>query len=446
MNRTFPLAAAIGASALALACAPAAHTWAQTAFGPTVRNPFFPPSFDDEQPALPLVADGYCVVTLRDQQQWLAGNRDVGGEFDGREYRFANLRARAIFAAAPEKYAPVLGGDCIVTFADTGQRVPGRIQHGVVRGGRLYFMADQRRLGDFTADPARYVDADLADGGRCPVTLHDQHRSVAGIPATVATYGGRRYWFASARQRTEFLADPRRYAPEVAGHRSSGLGATASAPRGSEEQAPAPRPDDEDGPDATLAAQPLMGGYCPVTIRQTGSWVRGRYDYRVEFGPLLFLTAGHAEQEALVNNPAHFLPAIGGDCVATLVDDGQRVRGSIFHAAEYQGRLFLFADARRKSAFKAEPSRYALIDVAAGGACVVSQRDEQRVVAGDAHFAAWHHGLVYWFAGADALQKFLADPTRYEVQPPQLLREPASGEVPTDNANDAGSPQSAVAQ
>ena len=77
------------------------------------------------------------------------------------------------------------------------------------------------------------------------------------------------------------------------------------------------------------------------------------------------------------------------------------MRGSIFHAAEYHGRLFFFADAQRKAAFKADPERYASVDLAADGACVVTQVDEAQARAGFAEFAAWHGGLLYRFAGAE---------------------------------------------
>ena len=150
-----------------------------------------------------------------------------------------------------------------------------------------------------------------------------------------------------------------------------------------------------------------------MSIRENGVWIRGRYDYRVELADLVLLTAGATEHDALLHDPVKYIPALSGDCAVTFVDDGQRVRGSIFHAAEYHGRLFLFADAQRKSTFKADPERYASVDLAAGGACRVTQLDEARTAPGLAEFAAWHGGLVYYFAGVDQKEKFLAAPERY---------------------------------
>jgi YHS domain-containing protein len=130
----------------------------------------------------------------------------------------------------------------------------------------------------------------------------------------------------------------------------------------------------------------------------------------------------------------------------SLVDDGERVRGSIFHASEYQGRLFLFADAQRKSAFKANPERYAMVDVAAAGACVVIQKDEGRTVPGQAKFAAWHAGLVYRFTGLAEKKKFLGAPEQYAVENKPSANDSAIDKVPAADAAADAVPQSAVAQ
>jgi YHS domain-containing protein len=173
-----------------------------------------------------------------------------------------------------------------------------------------------------------------------------------------------------------------------------------------------------------IESEPAMGGYCPVTLRDKGAWVRGRYDNRAKIDDLVFFTAGPAEQEALVADPAKYMPALGGDCAVSYVDFGERVRGSTFHAAQYEGRYFFFLDAERKAAFKAQPQRYGSIDLAAGGACVVTLKDQGKTTPGLAEFAVWHEGLLYKFAGAAEKEKFLATPDLYAVEPPDPGAEP----------------------
>jgi YHS domain-containing protein len=165
-----------------------------------------------------------------------------------------------------------------------------------------------------------------------------------------------------------------------------------------------------------MTAEPAMGGYCPVTFREKGAWVRGRYDERVEIDGVVFFTAGAAERDALLADPAKYMPVLAGNCAVSLVDDAQQARGSTFHAAQFEGRLFLFADAERKATFKEQPLRYASIDVAASGACVVTLKDGGKNTPGLAEYAVWYNGLLYRFLGPDEKAKFLATPDKYAEQ------------------------------
>jgi YHS domain-containing protein len=397
-------------------------------------------------PVLPLAAEGYCVTSLHDQQQWLRGDERFAAQFDGRQYVFAGARERDIFAAAPIVYAPVLSGDCVVTFAETGKRVPGSVKFGVVQGGRIYFFAGNEQRAAFVAAPARYADADLADGGRCLVTRVDERRDLPGLPETAVLSGGLRRLFAGAHQQSLFLQHPERYGaasatappsgqmaaggggwrplsptPDLApgAAPATGDGANSDSGASASDAAKNAASQDREAREIPLTPDPAMGGFCPVSIREKGTWVRGRYDFRVEVDKLVFFTAGPAEHDLFLANPTKYIPANGGDCAVSLVDYGEHVRGSIFHAAEYpahNARLFLFADAERKAAFKAGPERYASIDLAANGDCVVTITDEKRQQPGFAEFAAWHGGLLYRFAGAEQLAKFLATPEKYEVK------------------------------
>lgn len=355
----------------------------------------------------PLAAGGYCVVTLKNQRTWKQGDTRVGGVFDGRQYYFAAHRERDVFAASPETYAPALRGDCIATFAVAGERVAGRPELAMTYGGRVYFFANEQSLRDFQADPHHYDSADLVDGGRCPVSRVEQSRVVQGLPQTLAIRRGLRFQFANAHCRRLFIEDPLRY------DRPDDVVPLEMKPTPRREDDLVAKPlaaDDEDDP---LGAAPAMGGYCPVSIAEQGTWVRGRYDFRVEVGGWVFLAAGPEQRDALAADPVKYVPALGGDCAVTLVERREYVRGSVFHVFEYQDRLYLFADAQQKNAFKENPAKYALADVAAGGLCVVTQVDDGRAEPGLAAYATWHEGLLYRFAGAEQKRKFLAAPSRY---------------------------------
>lgn len=419
-----------------------------------------------QAPALPLIADGYCLVRLHDQQQWVQGDPRIAAAFDGRQYLFAGVRERDIFAAAPTVYAPVLSGDCVVTFAETGRRVPGVVQFGMLYGGRTYFFADEPARARFVAQPSRFVDADLADGGKCIVSRLEARQDVAGLPETAVLTGGMRRLFAGAHQQQRYLQNPAAYegggAAAVSGltdlHASSGTWrpaaagsvpeaapGTASQPAPSNSRQPSQSPgaqalgaqspgaqppgaqppsaqspnshDGHQGGEIPLPSDPAMGGYCPVSIRRRGAWVRGRYEDRVTVDALEFFTAGPAERAEFMATPTAFIPAMGGDCPVSRVDLGEKVRGSIYHAWDYQGRLYLFADAERRAAFQANPAKYASADLAAAGACVVTLAEQGKTEPGLAEIAVWHNGMLYRFASEPQRAKFLATPDKYLVRP-----------------------------
>ena len=374
-----------------------------------------------------LAAGGYCVVTLRDKLEWERGDPQAAGVFDGREYRFLSLRELGIFAAAPETYAPVLNGDCIVTYANSQERIAGELRSSIVHAGRIYFFAGDANRDAFKADPRRFVDADLALTGNCPVSLRDASRRVPGIPATVARCDGLRYLFASDYQRRLFVASPQRYdggaatsssrftPSQVTEGQAAILSNLAASVAAEKNDASTKSPGEAKAHDVLLGSTPALGGYCAVTIRQEGVWVRGRYDHRVEFADFALLTAGPEQHDVLTGNPAKFIPVLKGDCAVSLVDEQQHVRGSVFHAIEYDDRLFLFADAEHKAAFRDHPEKYALVDVAAGGLCVVTKKDESRDAPGVATESTWYQGWLYRFAGPEQKKKFHARPERYAL-------------------------------
>jgi YHS domain-containing protein len=384
---------------------------------------------------LPMMAGGYCVVTLRDHRRWQRGNPTFGGIFDGRQYLFAGQREFEIFSAAPIVYAPVLGGDCIVTFALSGQRIAGRPQFGTLYGGRLYFFASAEARQQFAANPKDYVDADIADGGQCLVSRADSGRIVRGRPDTAALCDGMRRLFAGAHEQRLYLANPERYDAASATPGIRGLANAAARPRtapdektraGSDAGAVAPEAgdadivEDDNSREEVLETDPALGGYCPVTIRTKGVWVRGRVEDRVAVDDhLLFLTAGPVEHDSFLADPIKFIPVLAGDCAVSLVDQDRRVKGSIFHAAEHAGRLYLFADEAHKAAFKSDPAKYASVDLAAGGICVVTLADKHQSKPGFAEFSTWHDGKVYRFLGEEQRQEFLETPERYAVKDPK---------------------------
>ncbi|NOY40259.1 MAG: hypothetical protein GXP26_00280 [Planctomycetes bacterium] len=345
----------------------------------TDTNPYLP--FSHSHTKLPVAAKGYSVVALRDQQKWIEGLATRHVFFDGQIYWFANQREKDIFIAAPEKYAPVLGGDCLVSYSETGKRIPGDPRFGVVHRGRIYLFASELLRERFQNNTERYTSEDIAHNGNCIVCKVDLQKEIQGLPATVATVGGLRYYFAGSHQRATFGANPSRYGAMAMGH-AQGSGSPAVANKappqkgdGQQKMIPAANAKDQQAladakpladeaandekeaiPDGKLA----MEGYCPVSIKEQGIWVRGKLNFPVELNNKIYLLAGEEQKEKFENNPKLYLPILGGDCIVSLVEKEQRIAGSVFYSKQSKdkGQLFLFAGAKEKRSFEANPTAY----------------------------------------------------------------------------------------
>lgn len=181
---------------------------------------------------------GFCPVCLVQMRKWVPGEPRFAAIHDGKQYRFPDARRLQMFRANPTRYLPALGGDCVVHYVKTGQRVPGSLTHGAVHGGRIYFLASEEHRQQFLAAPERYRDADLAMGGDCVVCRVNMNRQMPGSPQLTSIHGGIRYRFAGLEQQRMFAAEPGRYVPAALAvkHKQgsatrNGSGGDGSAPR-----------------------------------------------------------------------------------------------------------------------------------------------------------------------------------------------------------------------
>jgi YHS domain-containing protein len=387
-------------------------------------------------------ARGFCLVTLRDHGQWLLGSQEIQATRGDKVYWFSGVRARDIFVAAPELYLPALDGDCLVTFAQTGERQSGELQWGLIYKRRIYFFANQERLKEFEADPQSYADADLVDRGRCVVSKVEENLTVPGLPETVAIVDGRRYFFASAFHRNLFESRPKLYlgseppggevnsvtsvpSAKVAASTSIAFGAAASQlpsesspvdliPKKVKKDKNSKKAKERD--DGEQIENRAMSGYCPVTIRTQGLWQRGKSKFKSTFDGGVYYMVGPEELSAFQANPREFMAVLGGDSVVSLVNDYERVAGSVFNAVQYKGRLFLFTDAQQKKVFGEQPALFENADLANGGNCLISQLEDKKEIQGSVVFEAIYRGLRYRFVSEKYMKKFLGDPKVFVEQ------------------------------
>ncbi|MDC0935757.1 hypothetical protein OAS39_05685 [Pirellulales bacterium] len=271
--------------------------WSPFAAAQPTADAFLPSK--SEVGSLPIGCSGYCPVTLKLEQRWVQGRAEAWSDFGGRRYLLADRRNQAIFLAAPRDYAPLLDGDCPVTYRDVRRRSPGELRYGAVHQGRLVFFAGAAHLRKFKELPEIYyksaiaaelqpvgartqnpgggmVEADgapVAMSGYCPVTLRNEGRWARGRDEFTSAMDGIQFRFAGADQQTEFLDRPERFFSS-------------------------------------------SGGYCPVTLQRTGRRVEGRAEFVVEYDTRLYLFATEADKQEFISNPKAY-----GD-VAVAADRG----------------------------------------------------------------------------------------------------------------------------
>ena len=156
--------------------------------------------------------DGYCPVCVVEMKQWMKGSPDHQVVYDGRTYCFPGPKQKKMFLSNPLKYAPALGGDCIVCYAKMGKRMPGSVRHATLRRGRVYLFPGAEQKAEFKNSPQKYDNADLAAGGNCVVCKVEMGHDMPGKPQFTAVHKGLRYQFPGDKQREMFLANPSKYA------------------------------------------------------------------------------------------------------------------------------------------------------------------------------------------------------------------------------------------
>ena len=325
-------------------------------------NPYKITELDDVE--LPVALSGFCAVTLRDQYQWLAGTPRFQLVFDGQIYWFLSRRELEIFAASPLEYAPALKGDCIVTFEETGKRVQGRLEHGAVRNGRIYLFQSEEHSSRFRADPSRFEDVDLAFAGNCIVSQVENRREVPGLPETTALVNGMRYQFLGDFQRRLFASNMERYGIKrqlLTPLQGAPVRIESASDNAGVSDPQATRESKSDSAEDSLQPRSAMDGFCPVTFESKGVWVRGSFQYQTEYKGKLYLMAGAKEKREFEDDPEGYVPALGGDCLVTKVDDGTDVPGSVYHATydkQKEQKLYLFTGAEQLEKFLADPDKY----------------------------------------------------------------------------------------
>jgi YHS domain-containing protein len=106
----------------------------------------------------PIAMEGFCPVTLAEQEQWQVGDPRFGAVHRGRTYLFGSEKLQERFLSDPDRFSPVLSGYDCVAFIERGTLVDGLRQHGVWYRGRTYLFADEASLQRFESAAEYYAE------------------------------------------------------------------------------------------------------------------------------------------------------------------------------------------------------------------------------------------------------------------------------------------------
>ncbi|MEO9929860.1 DUF255 domain-containing protein [Rhodopirellula bahusiensis] len=117
------------------------------------------PAFGTDQPKLAM--EGFCSVTVINEDQWIEGNPKFGVVHLGKLYLFQSEAKMKTFLADPAPYTPVLNEIDVVRFFEERVIVPGKRQFGMKDPvhQRMFFFADEAAMDHFWNEYERYTDA-----------------------------------------------------------------------------------------------------------------------------------------------------------------------------------------------------------------------------------------------------------------------------------------------
>lgn len=119
-------------------------------------------SQDRESDSTPKLAmEGFCAVTVIDEDKWVEGNPKFGVVHLGKLYLFSSAEKMETFLADPMPYTPVLNEIDVVRFFEERQIVAGKRRFGMRDPvhQRMFFFADEAAMNHFFNDYDRYTDA-----------------------------------------------------------------------------------------------------------------------------------------------------------------------------------------------------------------------------------------------------------------------------------------------
>ncbi|MBP86540.1 MAG: hypothetical protein CMJ64_07485 [Planctomycetaceae bacterium] len=121
-----------------------------------------------------------------------------------------------------------------------------------------------------------------------------------------------------------------------------------------------------------------LDGYCPVCVVKMKKWVKGSAEHQVVYDGKTYRFPGADQKQMFLEDPAKYVPALGGDCSVCLAKMGKRVPGSVKFGAVHKGRVWMFPGDDQRKMFLANAKQFENVDLAHGGClCGLFGRDAE---------------------------------------------------------------------
>ncbi|MEM6330090.1 MAG: hypothetical protein AAF790_07570 [Planctomycetota bacterium] len=179
-----------------------------------------------------------------------------------------------------------------------------------------------------------------------------------------------------------------------------------------------------------------------MSLALNRTWVKGDPGLAAAFDGKAYLFRDARARQVFVANPVRYAPALGGDNIVAFAKTGRRAPGDLRLGVTTGGRTFFVGNQKEREEFLANPQMYAAADLALGGDCVVCRVALQRVMPGSPELTMVYNGLRYRFAGAEQRQMFVTAPQRFEPEAIANTPMPArggSGDRPPAGSGGSGS-------
>lgn len=104
--------------------------------------------------------------------------------------------------------------------------------------------------------------------------------------------------------------------------------------------------------------QPMLDGYCPVTLWRNRKWEQGSQQFRIEYRDQVYLAASEEDMREFNDNPTRYAPRFLGCDPVVVWESDRAVLGSTRFGAFYNDQLYLFTSDENRDSFKSDPDRY----------------------------------------------------------------------------------------